>query len=197
MKSRSIIFFALSVAVSLAAATYRFYDSAHVMGTLGQGGGAARHPAVLDGGLQRATLIVTAKVIPPYRGNARITLEGMPGTDYTVYDAAPVVRLPFHSTPGFHGIVLHDLRPNDRFALWVVLKNKSGLGHPTKELPPAAARPEPRKRQYAAPGTWSGARTGKHQPGGPMLAFYDTHSNEPLLRIPIRFIASEGGSHGE
>lgn len=199
IKSKSLIFFALSVAVSLAAASYRFYDSAHVIGTIKQGGAMSRHPALLDGKLNSATLIVTAKVIPPYRGNARIALEGMPGTDYVVYDTIPAVRLPFHSTPEFHDNVLHDLRSNDRIALWVVMKNKGGLGQrlQTRELA-GASLPETSHKPHTATDKGWKARQGMGQPDrGPMLAFYDTHTSEPLLKIPIRFIGSAGGRHGE
>ncbi len=199
IKSKSLIFFALSAAVSLVAASYRFYDSAHVIGTIKQGGAMARHPALLDGKLDSATLIVTAKVIPPYRGNARVALEGMPGTDYVVYDTIPAVRLPFHSTPEYRDNVLHDLRSNDRIALWVVMKNKGGLEQREQTREPVGVQlPNTPYKPHVATGKGGNARQGMGRPGkGPMLAFYDTHTSEPLLRIPIRFIGSAGGRHGE
>lgn len=42
--------------------------------------------------------------------------------------------------------------------------------------------------------TWRGKKAGAMPAKGPVLAFYDVATNEPLLRIPIQFTGGAGGS---
>ena len=65
---------------------------------------------------------MTATVIPPYRGNARLVLEGLPEQDYEIQFSAPVIDLPLRRRPEFRDGVLHGLQPGDRLALWVVIR---------------------------------------------------------------------------
>ena len=76
MNLKNILLFCAAVLLSLVAAKYRFNDSAHSIGLIKAGGGKARHPVILEPGYQRYTLITTAAVIPPYRGDAEVVLEG-------------------------------------------------------------------------------------------------------------------------
>jgi hypothetical protein len=124
---RAIVAVAVAVAVSLVAAGFRFGDSAHAIGLLTSQGGRARHPFHLAGGYSRYTLVVTATVLPPYRGDARVRVDGCEPWRWSVYDSEPAMRLPFRRRPEMRDLVYRDLRPRDRLAFWVVLKHDSAV----------------------------------------------------------------------
>lgn len=174
MRVRSLIIFILSASLALTAAGFRFYDSSHAMGMLSLKGGKARHPFHLDPGKSLYTLIATGVVLPPYKGDARVVLEGAPAMSYTIYDSAPIVELGLHRRPRFENGTLFDLQPKDRLALWVVMKPGSD-----NELPANSGKAEEQTNAASPPLT---------------LAFYDTRTNRPLLKIPVAFNAV-GGSH--
>ena len=113
---------AVAVAVSAFAAAHRWGDSGHAIGLIKAGGGSVRHPVVLDSGLDRYSVIVTATVIPPYRGDARVVLEGNPELEHEIYLSEAVVDFHLPRRPEFSDHVLHGLRPGDRLALWVTMK---------------------------------------------------------------------------
>lgn len=196
MKYSTIVLFGLSVLISTVAAHHRFHDSAHAIGMLKIGGGSARHPAVLDRERDSSVLIATAGVVPPFRGNARVVLEGGRGLAATFHNAEPAVNLGFHHRPEFRGDTYYDLRPKDRIALWVRItrkgkpedvSGKAGASVPTAPAVPADCP------QHPAEGVRPAERG---RPDGPALAFYDTATNDRLLSIPLRFVASGGASHG-
>jgi len=118
---RSFAVFAVAGVLALLAANHRFGDSAHAIGMINRNGGKAMHPFMLGSGYDTYTVIATATVQPPYRGDARVIVEGLPPTDYTVMSAEPIIRLGWHHRPGFSQRVLNDLEPGDRLALWVRL----------------------------------------------------------------------------
>lgn len=122
MRPRHLITCTIAAAISLAAAGHRWGDSGHAIGLIRLDGGSARHPIVLESGKRRYSLIVTATVIPPYRGDTRIVLEGLPEQDYEIRLSEPVIRLPLHRSPEFRDGVLYGLEPRDRLALWVVIR---------------------------------------------------------------------------
>lgn len=122
MKFKSSFLFILTAAISLIAASHRFYDSAHAIGLITMKGGKARHPIVLDGDKTMYTLIITATVIPPYSGNAQIVLEGSPRMEYFIYNSEPVFDIGIYRRPKFSNNTLYELRPNNRIAFWVVMK---------------------------------------------------------------------------
>lgn len=195
MNIKSIVFFVLSVALSVLAASYRFHDSAHAMGVLKRGGATSRHPVVLDGQARSASLIVTARVLPPYRGDARVVLENTPGYSYTIHNSEAVIRLPFHRRPSFDGTTYRDLRPNDKVSLWLVIKPEAAASMEVAPVVPEAGSccgppifPFPDN-----PGSVGPESTGQN---GPRLVFYDTKSNERLLAVPMRFADSGGDRHG-
>lgn len=55
--------------------------------------GRARHPVHLPGGRDRYTLVVTGTILPPYRGDARVVVEGNPALSYDAYGSDPIVDL--------------------------------------------------------------------------------------------------------
>jgi hypothetical protein len=119
----------VSVAIlSVVAAAYRFDDSAHAIGMISKSGGHARHPIQVAAGLERYTFIVTATVIPPFRGDVSVTVDGPGRPEVDVAFTEPVIDLGLRRRPRFRDGVLHGLRPRDRIALWVVLKNQKGSG---------------------------------------------------------------------
>lgn len=122
MTKKNITVFIAAAAISLAAANTRFGDSAHAIGVIKANGGSARHASHLDAGKDGYTLIATATVIPPYRGNAKITLEGEPKLDYKLYSSGPVLDLGIGRHPAFREDTLFDLQPKDRIAVWAVIK---------------------------------------------------------------------------
>lgn len=251
MNGKYLVVFIVSAAFFLMAATNRFHDSAHAIGTIKKGGGSARHPAYLDKDRESYILIATAAVIPPYSGNARVVLEGDPSLTATFHNSGPAIDmdLGLHRHPEFRDNTYFDLRPRDRVALWVKIKREQppltapappSAGTGTARVTPAAecaqCEPEPaprspsiQHRQVRPPasamtadhavaaspsrqdkagdgrlskatehrgGYQTGAASWTDQQKGPAVAFYDTATNEPLLKIPIRFIGGTGGGNG-
>ena len=196
MKYSTIGIFILSAAISALAAHHRFQDSAHSMGMLKIGGGSARHPAVLEKERDSYVLIATAGVVPPFRGNARVVLEGVAGLKATFHNAEPALNFALHHRPGFRDDTYYDLRPRDRIALWVRLK-RSGpsevtAGQDGGSVPPALNAANDCSRCVAEKKV---ARE-KSNNNGPALAFYDTSTNGQLLRLPIKFVGAGGDGHG-
>jgi YHS domain-containing protein len=109
------------MAVSTVAAAWRWPDSAHAIASLRQGGGTARHPVVLTPGPRRTIVVVTAPVFPPWRGDARLAIEGEPPLEFEAELSRPVVDLGLHHLPTMEGRVVRGLEPGDRIALWVNL----------------------------------------------------------------------------
>ena len=122
MRPKNLIVFILAAAVSLVAAGHRWGDSGHAVGRIQARGGEAGHPIVLQGGEGLYSLIVTATVIPPYRGDTRLALQGQPALDYEVRFSEPVIDLSLRRRPAFRDNVLYGLQPGDRVALWVVIR---------------------------------------------------------------------------
>jgi len=120
MKKLLVVLFA--TILSVAAAWYRHGDSAHAMGMISVKGGHARHPVHLPAGKDRYTLVVTGSIIPPYRGDARVVVEGQPEGTYAVHGSDPIIDLGFRRRPHFEDHTLTGLQPRDRFTLWVVMK---------------------------------------------------------------------------
>ena len=140
MKARTLVVFAISAVVCTLAASHRFYDSAHTIGTIKVDGGKARHPILLERGRDSYTIIATATVLPPYRGDVRVAVEGEPAMEYEIYPDKPVINLNPYHRPEFRDNTLHNLKPRDKVALWVVMKpaerspDASGMaGAATKE----------------------------------------------------------------
>ncbi len=123
MRIRSMVIFVLAVLISLAAAEYRWGDSSHAIGLLSVKGGKARHPSFLESGWDRYTQITTATVLPPYRGDVRVVLEGNPPLDYDLRLSGPVVDLGLRRLPDFRDDILYGVQPWDRLALWVLLRS--------------------------------------------------------------------------
>ncbi|MHC1697048.1 MAG: hypothetical protein AB9919_03075 [Geobacteraceae bacterium] len=197
MKYSTIALFGLTVVISALAAHQRFHDSAHAMGMLKIGGGSARHPAVLDKERDSYVLIATASVVPPFRGNARVVLEGGRGLAATFHNAEPAVNFGFHRRPEFRGDTYYDLRPKDRIALWVrIRRHILPESNPGQVGESVAAGPDS-STDCPQHLTTEGLPAERRRTAGPVLAFYDTATNGRLLSIPIRFIASGGDSHGD
>jgi hypothetical protein len=150
------------------AATHRFRDSGHAIGLLGPGGGKVRHPVLLEPGRAQYVLIVTGTVLPPYRGDARVVVEGEPEMDYDIHCPAPVIDLGIHRVPTFRTHVLEGLQPKDKFTLWVVM------------------RPH-------GPHVFS---AGNSHAAGNTVAFYDTQTGRRLLEVPVIYQVERETSHG-
>jgi hypothetical protein len=167
MRFKKILVFVFSIGISFVAAGYRWGDSGHAIGLISERGGKARHPTYLEGGKERYTEIITATVLPPYRGDARVELEGSPPLNVEIHSAEPVVELGLRRKPRFRDNTLHGLEPGDRIALWLIMRP------PSTEI----------KSGNDVAGEISG---GKYT-----VAFYDTLSSQSLLRIPIIFKGKE------
>jgi hypothetical protein len=198
MKLKNIIVFALAVAVCLAAAHYKFYDSSHSMGLVTDKGGKVLHPVVLDGGRNFYSVVVTATVIPPYQGDARIVLEGNPHMTYSIYNSGPIVDLGVHRHPSFKNDTFYGLQGKDSIALWMVMKpdkpnsrtlsekgNKVETDDPIYPSSCCSSYPETK------PSGEKDRATGEDL----ALCFYDTTTNQPVMRIPVIFRTKGEESH--
>jgi len=202
MKVKPVLYFIAAAAIAFFAASYRFYDSAHTIGLIKASGGEARHPIVLDRGLDRYTVIATASVIPPYRGDIRIAVEGLPEMDWQLYNSEPAINLSPWRQPQLRGNILYDVQPKDRLALWLVLQptGKAAALPATPATKPATAVAGGSDCCVAAspPAEHAGHTRSevatKTAPAGPLLAFYDLRSGNRVLTIPITFRA-QGGDH--
>ena len=166
---KRILVFLFAAALSVTAAWYRPGDSAHAMGLVSVEGGRARHPVHLPSGKDRYTLVVTGTILPPYRGDARVVVEGEPPLSYSVYGSNPIVDLGLRRRPYFDEPTLTGLQPRDRFTLWVVMR-----------------RPE------LDPGHFP---TGPAPSGRYDVTFYDVATDRPVLQIPVFFGGREGQHH--
>jgi YHS domain-containing protein len=128
MRPKNVLFVIIAVSISLPAAVFRWDDSAHSIGLIKASGGEARHPVFLGGEWDRCNLISTATVIPPYRGDAKVVLEGKPELDYEIFSSGPVVDLGIRRLPKFRDNTLYGLEPMDRIALWVLM-HPPGFDH--------------------------------------------------------------------
>lgn len=196
MKIKNIIFFVLAVGISFLAATWRWGDSAHSIGLIKTQGGEAKHPSFLESGKNGYTLIATARVIPPYRGNARVTLEGEPKMDYKLYASGPIVNLGVHHWPLFKDATFYNLNPRDRIALWVVMKPPvldpvCGMAYQN-----SFSRYTDKGKDYyfCSEGCMNSFRTAPEKykdldgvRGKYNLVFYDTKTDKSVLRVPVIF----------
>jgi YHS domain-containing protein len=209
MSLKKIIFFIFAVALSLLAATHRFGDSAHSIGLVKAKGGKARHASNFESGKERYMLIATATVIPPYRGDARVALEGTPEIDYKLFLSGPVLDLGVRKFPKLKGDTIHDLKPMDRLALWVEMHPPSvdpvcGMAHEADFI-----RHTYHDKDYAfcgqmcvdeffrEPDRYADEDVVK---GKYTLAFYDTKTDKQVLSVPLIFKgkgeeADAGGHH--
>jgi len=118
---KKALVFILAAALSVAAAWYRHGDSAHAMGVLSIKGGRALHPVHLPAGNDRYTLVVTGSVIPPYQGDARVTVDGGAPVPSIVRGSDPIIDLGLRRRPRFENGTLTGLQSGDRFTIWVVI----------------------------------------------------------------------------
>ncbi len=209
MRIRSMVTFVLAVLISLAAAAYRWGDSSHAIGLLSAKGGKARHPSFLVSGWDRYTQITTATVLPPYRGDVRVLLEGNPPLDYDLRLSGPVVDLGLRRLPDFRDDILYGVQPGDRLALWVLMRAfptdpVCGMSVGEGDL---ATTYQGKTRRFCGEGCLASFRKepegyhGKDTPRGKYnLAFYDTRTETSVLKVPLIFKGKEdshasGGHH--
>ncbi|MDH4231386.1 MAG: hypothetical protein OEW04_05070 [Nitrospirota bacterium] len=193
---KKIAFFTLAVCISLLGATYRWADSAHSIGLIKASGGEARHPSSVESGKTTYTLISTATVMPPYHGDARVVLEGDPEMDYRIYSSDPVIDFGIRRHPRFRDNILYDLQPKDRIALWVVMKppvldpvcgmayQEGFTKHNSNGKDYFFCSVECREKFIANPWIYRGR---EYVRGKYTLAFYDTKTEKPVLRVPLIF----------
>jgi hypothetical protein len=118
--------FLAAVALATVAGVYHFPDSGHAMGLLSARGGKVTHAVKLPAGQSRYGLVVTATVLPPYRGDATVSVEGNHLPTVAMYASKPVIDLHLRRRPRFDNDTFHDLRPGDHLALWVALTPPPG-----------------------------------------------------------------------
>jgi YHS domain-containing protein len=194
--TKKILFFTVAVCISLLGATYRWTDSAHSIGLVKTSGGGTRHPSSLESGKTTYTLIATATVMHPYHGDARVVLEGTPGIDYSIYSSDPVIDLGVRRHPRFRDNVLYDLQPKDHIALWVVIKPPvldpvCGMKYQEGFL---KERPDDKDYYFCSEGCRDAFMKNPRKymgrenvRGNYSLAFYDTKTEKPVLRVPLTF----------
>lgn len=204
MRHKKLITFGLAVVLSLVAANHRWRDSSHAIGLISVNGGKARHPSFFSSGRTRYAQITTATVLPPYKGDVKVLLEGDSKMDHEIYFSEPGIDLRLRRRPDFHNGIIYDLQPLDRIALWVMI-------HPPRVDPVCGMQCEPQfighffhGREYCfcsescrtsfqeAPKKYSDKDRahGKYK-----LAFYDTKSGKSVLKVPLIFQEKEGRQH--
>jgi len=122
MRIRKIAVFLAAVVISATAAGFRWGGSGHVIGMIHPAGGTVNHPLVLAGDNRLYSFIVSASVLPSYRGDVEIRLAGEPALDCDIFLAEPVLDLGLHPRPDYACPVLSGLRPGDRISLWAVIR---------------------------------------------------------------------------
>lgn len=196
--------FSFAVVLSVAAAWYRPGDSAHAMGMVSVKGGKARHPVHLPSGKDRYTLVVTGTILPPYRGDTRVAVEGGPALSYDVYGSDPVIDLGLRRRPRFEDHTLIGLQPRDRFTLWVVMR-------PAEVDPVCGMGKQDDFIGFAHHGrtVWLCSQScldqfsrdpdrfhaGPRPAGRYAVTFHDTATDKPVLEIPVIFGGGEGHHH--
>ncbi len=200
--NRKLAFLAGAVAVSLLAAWYRWPDSAHAIGVVKRGGGTARHPVALAAGQDSYVVVTTAPVIPPWRGDARVSVEGEPAVAWRLEVSRPVVDLHLRRWPVQEGDRIRGLEPRDRLALWLKLTPPAadpvcGMACGEDALREAAAGREEcfcseacRDAFRAAPASHPHRRIDH---GRWALVLRDDRSGAPLLTVPIVLGGEEAG----
>ena len=200
MRIKSLITFVLAVLVSLAAATYRWGDSSHAIGLMSKSGGKTRHPSFLQSGWDRSTQITTATVLPPYRGDVSVSLEGYPSQHYELRFSGPVIDLGLRRLPVFKDNILHGLQPKDRLALWVLMNS-----YPMDPVCGMAIQDSNLSFNYKGETIYFCADSCLEQfkadpqrfknikgPRGKYnLAFHDTRTGQSVLKIPLIFESKE------
>lgn len=209
MRIKTVVTFAVAVAISLVAAGYRFGDSSHAIGMVSANGGKARHPTVLQSGWDRYTQVATATVLPPYHGDVRVALEGPPVLDWEIRYSGPVIDLGLRRHPEFRDNILYGVEAGDRLAFWVLIR-------------PLAIDPVCRMTvDENSPSTTYNGKTWRfccrgclamfeaapeefQDSAGPEgkynLAFYDTKTGQSVLQLPLIIKGKEaqhesGGHH--
>jgi len=119
---KKLLVFLFAATLSVAAASYRHGDSAHAMGMVSLKGGRAIHPVHFPPGRERYTLVVTGTILPPYQGDARVTVDGGPPIQFIVRGSDPIIDLGLRHRPHFKDQTLTGLQPRDRFTVWVVMQ---------------------------------------------------------------------------
>ncbi len=192
-----------TVVLCTVAAAWRWPDSAHAMGVIrsaegegrprGRGRGAV-HPVALPAGPARYQLVVTAPVLAPWRGDARLSLEGEPPLDWSVELTQPIVDLHLRRWPRLEGKVLRGLEPGDRLALWVDVA--APVVDPVCGMPCTPGLEEG-GRCFCSESCRASFRADPAQrgPGAAYaLVLRDEATRRPLMTIPIR-LGGEGGGH--
>lgn len=121
-KTSAVVAFVAAGVLSTLAAAHRWGDSGHAIGLIKARGGGVRHPVVLEGGRDSYAVIATATVLPPYRGDTRVVLEGEPAIDHELYLSQAVVDFHLPRRPALKDHTLYGLEPGDRLALWLMLR---------------------------------------------------------------------------
>jgi YHS domain-containing protein len=205
MKYKKAITFILAIAISMVAAGHRWGDSAHSMGLIKKDGGKARHASSFVSGKARYMLISTATVIPPYRGDVRVTVQGMPKMDYKLSLAGPVIDFGIKDFPKLDGNIITGLKPLDRLALWVEMKLPAvdpvcGMAHED-----SFTRHTYKGKEYAFCNQMCLETFNKnpeqyrdldHVQGKYTLAFVDTKTDKQVLGVPLVFRGKGEAQHG-
>lgn len=199
MTRRSIAWFLGAVALFTVAAWWRWPDSVHAIGLVKKGGGRARHPIVLAPGPDSWQVVATATVLPPWRGDARISLEGEPPLEWSVALSRPAIDLGVHRFPRLEGDVLRGLEPREHVALWLTVKRPREVD-PICGMACDADSLRADGRCFCSSGCLDAYRKDPGAPPAPpqgpyRLALRDAGTGAPLLAIPVTFAGKGGADH--
>jgi len=155
MKKKIIVFVA-AVFVFIMAATQKWGDSGHALALITVKGGKCRHPVYLSNTHGLYSVIITARVLSHYQGNVKIILERASDISHNIYFSEPVIDLGFKKLPEFKNNTLYGLKAGHKIALWLVMRPKNDI-----------------------------CKQSVYPKGKYTLAFYDTKTNNSVLKVPI------------
>ena len=164
MPTKAVLAFLAAASLSLLAAVHHFGDSGHAAGILSDCGGKLRHDLQLSSGWNRYVVLITGKVASPYRGSARITVEGNQTLAWKAWSPVPLIDLQGGYRVTLRDAVLEGLEPDKRFAVWMVLERRNNDTE---------------------------ARCSSQENRSCGVVFRDTANGKCLLKVPLLFTSGE------
>lgn len=127
MKIKKLVMIVATVIITFTicaiAAMYTPPNFGHSVNMLTKNGGICKHPVLLGFNEDKYVVFVTGTVKAPYKGSAKVVLEGDPKIEYKIYSQYPPdIKLGIHKFHGFKNNTIEDLTPWEKFALAVVVK---------------------------------------------------------------------------
>ncbi len=124
---KNIIILSLTAVITLALCTiFAMYSTpgfGHCVTVMSKDGGMALHPVLLGLNKHRYVFLVTGTVKPPFKGNVKIVLEGLPEVNYKVFSRyPPYFDFGIHKFNLFNDNTLINMNGGYQYALTISIK---------------------------------------------------------------------------